>query len=433
MEIKRDRYLNKIIDRKENGMVKVITGIRRCGKSYLLFRLYKNYLLSIGIAENQIIEIALDDYAFFKLREPDKLYDFVKGKITNNERYYLFLDEVQLINGGFVDVINGFMHIEKLDIYVTGSNSKFLSTDILTEFRGRGDEIRVFPLSFSEYITTNNLSKYEAWDEYFNYGGMPALVSRKSDELKAEYLRSLFENVYIKDIKDRNDIRTDEELDILIDILSSSIGSLTNPLKLSNTFHSMGKKSISDKTIKLYIDYLIDAFMLEKAYRYDVKGKKYINTPSKYYFIDIGLRNARLNFRQQEESHIMENIIYNELRSRGFRVDVGVVECFEKNLEKKTERKSLEVDFIANKGNKKYYIQSALEIPSIEKDKQEKKSLLNINDSFKKLVIVKEDIKPRIDENGIITIGIFEFLIYENYLENLWVFRINSYKFQWVT
>ena len=416
MEIKRDRYLKKLLDRKENGLVKVITGIRRCGKSYLLFQLYKKELISQGIDSEHIITMALDDIENIEYRDAIKLYKYVKAQIKDDKMYYVFLDEIQMLNSNFADLINGLMHIENLDIYVTGSNSKFLSSDILTEFRGRGDEVRVFPLSFSEFYTAYDNVR-EAWKDYYTYGGLPLILSRKSDELKAEYLISLFSNIYLKDIKDRNNIKTDDELDILVDIVASAMGSLTNPLKLSNAFKSMSQKTLSDKTIKQYLDYLIDAFMLEKAVRFDVKGKKYIDTPAKYYFEDVGLRNARLNFRQQEENHIMENIIYTELRSRGYRVDVGVVETFETSSEGKTVRKQLEIDFIANKGNKKYYIQSAFEMPTEEKMKQEKKSLNKLNDSFKKFVIVKDDIKTEIDENGLITIGIFEFLLNENSME----------------
>ena len=416
MEIKRDRYLKKLLDRKENGLVKVITGIRRCGKSYLLFQLYKKELISQGIDSEHIITLALDDIENIEYRDAIKLYKYIKAQIKDNRKYYVFLDEIQMLNSNFADLINGLMHIENLDIYVTGSNSKFLSSDILTEFRGRGDEVRVFPLSFSEFHTAYDDVR-AAWKDYYTYGGLPLVLSRKSDELKAEYLISLFSNIYLKEIKDRNNIKTDDELDILVDIVASATGSLTNPLKLSNAFKSMSQKTLSDKTIKQYLDYLIDAFMLEKAVRYDVKGKKYIDTPAKYYFEDVGLRNARLNFRQQEENHIMENIIYTELRSRGYRVDVGVVETFETSAEGKTVRKQLEIDFIANKGNKKYYIQSAFEMPTEEKIKQEKKSLNKLNDSFKKFVIVKDDIKTEIDEDGLITMGVFEFLLNENSLE----------------
>lgn len=416
MEIQRKRYIQKLIDRKENGLVKVITGIRRCGKSYLLFHLYRNELLRTGVPEDHIIEMALDDIGNLKYRDPVCLYDFVKSKIKDQSTNYVFLDEIQLLTSNFADFINGLLHMENLDVYVTGSNSKFLSSDIVTEFRGRGDEIRVFPLSFSEAVTAYDDVR-TAWKDYYTYGGMPLVLSRGSDELKAEYLISLFQNIYLNDIRERNQIRTDDELDILIDIIASATGSLTNPSKLSNTFRSRSQKSLSDKTIKLYLDYLSDAFLIEKAVRYDVKGKRYIDTPAKYYFEDVGLRNARLNFRQQEENHIMENIIYTELRSRGYRVDVGLVEVFESNAGGKSCRKQLEIDFIANKGSRKYYIQSAYEMSTPEKIAQEKHSLLKLSDSFKKIIIVKDDIKPAYDENGFLTMGIFDFLLNENSLD----------------
>ena len=416
MEIARNRYVQRLLDRKENGLVKVVTGIRRCGKSYLLFHLYKNKLISMGISTEHIIELALDDISNIRYRNPLNLYNYVKSMIIDTDIHYVFLDEIQLLESNFTDLVNGLMHIENLDIYVTGSNSKFLSSDILTEFRGRGDEVRVFPLSFSEFVTAYDDTR-TAWKDYYTYGGLPLILSRKSDELKAEYLISLFQNIYVNDIKERNNIRTDDELDILIDILASAVGSLTNPAKLSNSFKSMSQKSLSDKTIKLYLDYLADAFLIEKAVRFNVKGKKYIDSPSKYYFEDVGLRNARLNFRQQEENHIMENIIYTELRSRGYRVDVGVVEIYETNSYGKSQKKQLEVDFIANKGNHKYYIQSAFEMSSYEKIEQEKKSLNKLNDSFKKFIITKDDIKTSIDENGLITMGIYDFLLNENSLD----------------
>lgn len=416
MEIARNRYVQRLLDRKENGLVKVVTGIRRCGKSYLLFHLYKNKLISMGIPTEHIIELALDDISNIEYRNPLNLYNYIKSKIIDTNIHYVFLDEIQLLESNFTDLVNGLMHIENLDIYVTGSNSKFLSSDILTEFRGRGDEVRVFPLSFSEFVTAYDDTR-TAWKDYYTYGGLPLILSRRSDELKAEYLISLFQNIYINDIKERNNIRTDDELDILIDIVASAVGSLTNPAKLSNSFKSMSQKTLSDKTIKLYLDYLADAFLIEKAVRFNVKGKKYLDSPSKYYFEDVGLRNARLNFRQQEENHIMENIIYTELRSRGYRVDVGVVEIYETNSYGKSQKKQLEVDFIANKGNHKYYIQSAFEMSSSEKMEQEKRSLNKLNDSFKKFIITKDDIKTSIDENGLITMGIYDFLLNENSLE----------------
>lgn len=416
MEIARQRYIQKLIDRKENGLVKVITGIRRCGKSYLLFHLYKNELLNMGIPSGHIIELALDDISNIEYRNAIKLYNYVKTQIVDDGIYYVFLDEIQLLESNFADLVNGLLHIENLDIYVTGSNSKFLSSDILTEFRGRGDEVRVFPFSFSEFVTAYD-DVHTAWKDYYTYGGLPLVLTRKSDELKAEYLISLFQNIYINDIKERNNIRTDDELDILVDILASATGSLINPVKLSNSFKSMSQKTLSDKTVKLYLDYLTDAFLIEKASRFDVKGKKYISSPSKYYFEDVGLRNARLNFRQQEENHIMENIIYTELRSRGYRVDVGVVETYETDITGTSKRKQLEIDFIANKGSNKYYIQSAFEMASPEKAEQEKKSLNKLNDSFRKFIIIKDDIKTSIDDNGLITMGIYDFLLNEKSLE----------------
>lgn len=416
IEIARQRYIQKLIDRKENGLVKVITGIRRCGKSYLLFHLYKNELLNMGIPSGHIIELALDDISNIEYRNAIKLYNYVKTQIVDDGIHYVFLDEIQLLESNFADLVNGLLHIENLDIYVTGSNSKFLSSDILTEFRGRGDEVRVFPFSFSEFITAYD-DVHTAWKDYYTYGGLPLVLTRKSDELKAEYLISLFQNIYINDIKERNNIRTDDELDILVDILASATGSLTNPVKLSNSFKSMSQKTLSDKTVKLYLNYLTDAFLIEKASRFDAKGKKYISSPSKYYFEDVGLRNARLNFRQQEENHIMENIIYTELRSRGYRVDVGVVETYETDITGTSKRKQLEIDFIANKGSNKYYIQSAFEMASPEMAEQEKKSLNKLNDSFRKFIIIKDDIKTSIDDNGLITMGIYDFLLNEKSLE----------------
>jgi hypothetical protein len=415
MEIKRDLYLDKLIKRRNNGMVKVITGIRRCGKSYLLFNLYYDYLIGDGVKPKNIITVALDDIRNKQLRDAMNLYNYVSEKITGNEQYYVFLDEIQFVDE-FADVINGLTHIKNLDIYVTGSNSKFLSTDILTEFRGRGDEIKVYPLSFAEYCSVHDGTISDAWKDYYTYGGMPLILSCADDEAKANYLSNLFKKVYISDIIERNNIRNDKEFEDLINILASGIGSLTNPKKLVNTFKSVLNSSISDKTLKQYIDYLLEAYMLEKAMQYDVKGKKYLETLTKYYFEDVGLRNARLDFRQQEENHIMENIIFNELKIRGYRVDVGVVEVWENNANGKREHKRLEVDFIANKGNNKYYIQSAFAMETNEKEKQEKRSLEKINDSFKKIIVVKDDIKMKRDESGIVTIGIYEFLLNPNSL-----------------
>ncbi|MBR3403959.1 MAG: ATP-binding protein [Firmicutes bacterium] len=415
MEIKRDLYLNRLVRREKNGMIKVVTGIRRCGKSYLLFNLFHNYLLEKGIKDDHIIEIALDDRSNKELRDPDNILEYVKKQIVDRDTYYIILDEVQLLDE-FEDVLNSFLHIRNADVYVTGSNSKFLSSDVITEFRGRGDEIRLHPLSFQEYCSAYTGSVDEAWDDYFTYGGLPLILSCVTPEEKAEYLVSLFQKVYISDIIDRHKVRNQEELDDLVNILASSVGSLTNPLKLANTFKTVKKKTISDKTLKKYMDYLMDAFLVNKAVRYDIKGRKYIGSPTKFYFEDVGLRNARLNFRQMEENHIMENIIYNELRVRGYQVDVGVIDQFGKNNEQKTTRKQLEVDFIATKGSEKYYLQSAFAMHSPEKQAQEERPLMAIGDSFKKIIIVRDNIKVRRNELGIMTIGIRNFLLDENSL-----------------
>ena len=414
--IERPHYLEKLIQRERNGLVKVITGIRRCGKSYLLFKIYKDHLLGKGVKEDHIISVILDDVKNKELRDVDRLYAYIKEKIVDRDQYYVFLDEIQFVDG-FSDLVNGLNYIENVDLYVTGSNSKFLSSDILTEFRGRGDEIRVYPLSFAEYASAYDGTPYQAWKDYYTYGGMPFILSCATDELKEDYLASLIDNVYIKDIVDRNNVRYKRELENILDILSSGIGSFTNPVKLSHTFKSAGQSAITDKTIKRYLDFLTDSFLVEKVDRYDIKGKKYIEALSKYYFVDVGLRNARLNYRQQEENHIMENIIFNELRIRGYRVHVGIVEVHEKNKEGKAALKKLEVDFIATKGNQKYYIQSAFEMPSQDKTDQELRPLLKINDSFKKIIVVKDDIKIKRDENGITTMGIYDFLLKSNSLE----------------
>ncbi len=417
MEIQRDYYLNELISKEKNGLIKIITGLRRAGKTYLLFNLFYKYLLNKGIEKSHIIDIALDDRLNKELRNPDNMLNYIRKKIIDDDLYYILIDEVQLMDE-FEDVLNSLMHIRNADVYVTGSNSKFLSTDVVTEFRGRGDEIHVYPLSFKEFTSVYEGSIYQAWDDYYNYGGMPYVVFCDTKKKKQEYVKSLFEKVYISDILERHKkIKNKDELDELLDILSSSIGSLTNPLKLSKTFKSIKNKTISDKTISNYIGYFEDSFLISKAKRYDVKGKRYINSPLKYYFEDIGLRNARLNFRQTEESHVMENIIYNELKLRGYNVDVGIVEVYETDKKGKRNLKQYEVDFIATQGDNKYYIQSALEMNTEEKAKQERKSLVNINDSFKKIIVVKDDVKPRKDDNGITTIGIFNFLLKENSLD----------------
>lgn len=415
MEIKRDIYLDRLIRREKNGLIKIVTGVRRCGKSYLLFNLFHNYLLDKGVKEDHIIEIALDDRSNKELRDPDNMLSFVKERIVNRDTYYIILDEVQLL-AEFEDVLNSFMHIRNADVYVTGSNSKFLSSDLVTEFRGRGDEIRIYPLSFREYCSVYEGSTDEAWDDYFTYGGLPLILSRETAEEKAEYLMSLFQKVYLSDIIDRHKVRNQEELDELVDILASAVGSLTNPLKLANTFKTVKKKTISDKTLKKYMDYLMDAFLVSKAVRYDIKGRKYIGSPAKFYFEDVGLRNARLNFRQMEENHIMENIIYNELRIRGYHVDVGLVEQFGKNSENKTTKKQLEVDFVVTRGSEKYYIQSAFAMNTQSKQEQEERPLNAIGDSFKKIIVVRDNIKVRRNDMGIVTIGIRNFLLDENSL-----------------
>ena len=415
MEIKRDIYLDRLKRREKNGLIKIVTGVRRCGKSYLLLNLFHDYLLDKGVKEDHIIEIALDDRSNKELRDPDNMLEYVKEHIVDRDTYYIILDEVQLL-AEFEDVLNSFMHIRNADVYVTGSNSKFLSSDLVTEFRGRGDEIRIFPLSFREYCSAFKGSADEAWDDYFTFGGLPLILSRETAEEKAEYLMSLFQKVYLSDIVDRHKVRNREELDELVDILASSVGSLTNPLKLSNTFKTVKKKTISDKTLKNYIDYLTNAFLLSKAVRYDIRGRKYIGSPAKYYFEDVGLRNVRLNFRQTEENHIMENIIYNELRVRGYHVDVGLVEQFGKDSDNKTTKKQLEVDFVVSRGSEKYYIQSAFAMPTPEKRAQEERPLNAIGDSFKKIIIVRDNIKARRNEMGIMTIGIRNFLLDEKSL-----------------
>ncbi len=408
-QIRRDQYLNRLIERKENGMIKVITGIRRCGKSYLLFNLYYHYLIESGVESSRIITIPLDDDDFEEFRDSKKLSAYIKERITDDGMWYVFLDEVQLCRN-FEAVLNGLNRRENVDIYVTGSNSKFLSSDILTEFRGRGDEVRVYPLSFSEYVSAYPGDKYDAWIDYFTYGGLPQILSRKTDELKSGYLTTLCQELYLKDIENRYNLRGDNAMSTLLNILASAVGSLTNPTKLANTFSSNGMP-VSDKTIATYINYLLDAFFISKAERYDIKGKRYIASPYKYYFTDVGLRNAQLNFRQQEENHIMENIIYNELLVRGFNVDVGVVEHTEKSEEGKAVRKRLEVDFVCNLGSRRYYIQSAFAIPNHEKMEQEQNSLAHIDDSFKKIIVVKDRIKPWRNEKGIVVMDIMSFLL----------------------
>ncbi len=416
MEIRRDIYLNKLINRMHNGMIKVVTGIRRSGKSYLLFTIFKDYLLSEGVDEDHIISIELDRLENKKYRAPHMILEQIKTQIIDSKDYYIFLDEVQLLDE-FEEVLNSLLHIKNVDVYVTGSNSKFLSKDIITEFRGRGDEVHVYPISFREYMTVFNGDKYEGWSSYVRFGGLPLTVTMNSDEQRVEYLTRLFEETYIKDIIERNHIEKKQELNDLINVLASGIGSLTNPSKIVATFNSAIQSDISLNTVRSYIEHLEDAFIISEANRYDVKGRKYIGTPLKYYFEDVGLRNARLGFRQVEETHLMENIIYNELRVRGFSVDVGVVMKRNRTEAGVQEKKQLEIDFIANQGSRRYYIQSAFSIPDEEKREQEKASLINVGDSFKKIIIVKDVVKPWHDDDGILTISLYDFLLDEKSLE----------------
>ena len=416
MEIKRDRYLQELICRMHNGMIKVITGIRRSGKSYLVFRIFKEYLMSSGVNESHIIVIELDRRENKKYRDPDVILKYIDSLIVGEDDYYILLDEVQMLEE-FEDVLNSLLHTKNADIYVTGSNPKFLSKDIITQFRGRGDEIHVYPLSFKEFMNAYEGDKYEGWADYVTYGGLPLTVTMQTEEQKIRYLTRLFEETYIRDIIERNHIERIQELNDLINVLASAIGSLTNPSKIEATFKSVIQSDISLNTIRQYMEYLKDAFIIHEANRYDVKGRKYIGTPLKYYFEDVGLRNARLGFRQIEQTHLMENVIYNELRIRGFQVDVGMVQKRTRTEDGKQEKKQLEIDFVANIGSKRYYIQSALSLPNMEKVMQEKASLLNVNDSFKKIIVVKDVMKVQRDENGITTMSIYDFLLNENSLE----------------
>ncbi|MEG1457454.1 MAG: ATP-binding protein [Bacilli bacterium] len=411
MEIKRDYYLKKLIDKENNKLIKIITGIRRCGKSYLLNTIFKNYLLDNGIDDTHIISVALDDIDNYNLLNPLELSKYLKSKIEDDDMYYIILDEIQLVEN-FVRLLNGLLRIDNVDVYVTGSNSKFLSSDIVTEFRGRGDEIKVYPLSFAECYSVLKKDKSTIWKEYLTYGGLPLVILQPSIEDKVAYLNNGQKNVYINDVIERNNIQNDKELNMLVEMISSSVGSLTNPLKLSNSFTSKGIKGfITDKTIYSYLRYLEDAFLIEKAVRYDVRGKKYIDTPYKYYFTDMGIRNASIGFRQIEENHLMENVIYIELKKRGYNVDIGVVEIREAD-----NRKKLEIDFVVNKGYDKYYIQSALNIDD-EKLNQELRPLLNVDDFFKKIIIVGKDVPKYKNENGILVIGIYDFLLTDNSLD----------------
>ena len=413
MEIKRDYYLKELVDRLDNGLIKIITGIRRCGKSYLLNTIFKNYLLEQGTDKEHIIQLSLDERTNFKYLDPDELDEYIRSLIMDEKKYYILLDEIQEVKE-FESVLIGFMHINNVEIYVTGSNSKFLSSDIVTEFRGRGDEIRVYPLSFAEFYSVYEGSEEKALSEYYTYGGLPLAIMAKTDNAKINYLKTQKDNVYINDIVDRNNVQNQEELEMLVQIVASDIGSLTNPLKLSNNFKERDRMStMTDKTIYNYLRYLQDAFIIEKARRFDVRGKRFIETPQKYYFTDMGIRNSFLDFRQSEEiSHSMENVIYIELKKRGYNVDVGSVEIREGNT-----KKQLEIDFVANKGNNKIYIQSALEMKTREKVEQEQKSLVNVNDFFKKIIIVGDNIKRSRYENGIIIMSIYDFLLEKDSLK----------------
>lgn len=416
MEIKRDYYLNKLIAKKHNGLIKVITGIRRCGKSYLLFTLFKNHLTESGVADDHIIEIPFDSFENKKYRDPEILYPYVKEQIADGGMYYILLDEVQLLDE-FESVLNGFMRMKNVDVYVTGSNARFLSKDIITEFRGRVDELHIQPLSFAEFMSVYDGNKYDGWNEYVLYGGLPPVVLLRTAEQKIELLKSLFQETYINDIISRHSVKHRDEFEELINILASAIGSLTNPKKLTDTFKSKKNKVISSNTIKSYLDYLCDAYVVSRATRYDIKGKKYIDTPQKYYFSDVGIRNACINFRQLEENHTMENVIYNELIARNFNVDVGIITSTGKDNDGKFVRKQLEVDFVCNKGSKRYYIQSAFSIPDREKMEQESNSLLRIDDSFKKIIVVKDLPAPTYTEDGILVISVYDFLLNSNSLD----------------
>lgn len=414
--IERKKYLDELVSLQNNGMIKIITGMRRCGKSYLLFEIFASYLENKSVASDHIIKVDLEDYKNRAMRNPDNLYSLVESRIKDDGMYYILLDEVQMLDN-FEDVLNGFLKMRNVDVYVTGSNAKFLSKDIITEFRGRGFEVKMYPLSFSEYMSAYSGTIQAGFNEYMLYGGLPQILSYTTEEQKVRFLKTLFDETYIKDIKERYDIRKDDDLEELINIMASGIGALTNPNKLANTFRSEKKSAISYDTVKDYIDYLCDSFLVEKSTRYDIKGKRYVNSPYKYYFMDLGLRNARINFRQSERSHLMENMIYNELKVRGFNVDVGVVPVVTKDENGKQQRSSLEVDFVCNLGSKRYYIQSAYRMESDEKIRQERASLLKVDDSFKKIIVIGEESPVTRDESGITTLGIYDFLLKDNSLE----------------
>ncbi len=410
MEIKRDYYLQQLVSKRQNGMIKIVTGLRRSGKSYLLFRLFYEELKKQGVDENHIIKIPLDDLEYYEYRDKISLYKYIKSKIIDTQIYYCMLDEIQLVDG-FEEVLNSLLHIPNIDVYVTGSNSRFLVKDVITEFRGRGDEIRVYPLSFKEFFSTRNDDFNSAWTDYFTYGGLPLVATMTSHKEKSEYLFNLISKVYLTDVIDRYKIRNTAEFEDLLNVVASSIGSLTNPVKIENTFKTIKKSTITNKTITSYLEYLEDAFLIQTVQRFDIKGRKYIGANKKYYFTDTGLRNAKLNFRQLEETHLMENLIYNELRIRGYNVDVGVVEYNSKDKNGKSLKTQLECDFVANQGNCRIYIQSALNIPNSEKLQQEENSLLRISDCFKKVIIQKEKIVPHYNDNGIYITCLEDFLL----------------------
>lgn len=416
MEIRRDIYLNKLLSKRQNGLIKVVTGIRRCGKSYLLFTLFKDRLLEEGVAQDHILEFAFDSFENKRFRDPELFYPYLKEQIRDTDSYYVLLDEVQLLED-FESVLNSLARLKNVDVYVTGSNAKFLSKDVITEFRGRGDEVHMYPLSFAEFMSVYPGSRQDGWNEYLLYGGLPLVLGFQTPDQKVDFLKALFEETYISDIVGRNSVRNRAELEELLNVLSSSVGSLTNPNKLSATFKSVKGKTISPATIKRYIDFLRDSFLIDCAMRYDIKGKKYIDTPSKYYFTDLGLRNARLNFRQIGETHIMENVIFNELRIRGYNVDVGVVEINERGIDGGSRRKQLEIDFVCNKGSKRYYIQSAYAMPTAEKLEQEQRSLLQTGDAFKKIIVTKDSPAPLYSESGVLVMSICDFLLDPNSLD----------------
>ena len=416
MEIKRDIYLNKLISEKHNGLIKVITGIRRCGKSYLLFNLFRDHLANEHIADDHIIEMAFDSYENKKYRDPDLFLPYLKERISDREMYYVLLDEVQMLDD-FESVLNSLARMKNVDVYVTGSNARFLSKDIITEFRGRGDEVHMYPLTFAEYMSVYDGDVQSGWRDYVIYGGLPLIFSFTTPDQKSDFLKRLFDETYLSDIIGRNNIRNKAELEELLNILSSAIGSLTNATKLSNTFKSVKNKTISKATIQRYIDYLCDSFLVDRAIRYDIKGKKYIDTPSKYYFTDLGLRNARLDFRQIEETHAMENIIFNELKTRGFNVDVGVVVVNETDQNGKKIRKQLEIDFVCNKGSKRYYIQSAFAVSDTGKMQQEQRSLIHTGDGFKKIIITKDALAPLYNDEGVLVMNVFDFLLNQDSMD----------------